>query len=154
MLQVKINTIKMRIKATILLITLLFSFSAYSQVTNANTTGATKPVFKSCRNPIENKSITLCDIKSDTVTYAQLKSCGELHTENKKEKIDSYRLNFSLANGTEIIEYKGTSNKIPDEALNMIIESKANKILFEEIYGTRDNENIVLGLRWFYLKKE
>jgi hypothetical protein len=133
---------KKYIKIVALFAILVFSLRTYSQTMS-----------KSCRNPIENKSISLCNSKSDTLTYAQLKNCGELQTNNKKEKIDSYRLSFALADGSEVIEYKGTSNKIPYEALNMIIESKTNKILFEEIYGTKDNENIVLGLRWFYLKQ-
>ena len=133
---------KNHIKIVLLFTVLIFSLCTYGQTT-----------IKSCRRPFENKNISLCNIKSDTLTYTQLKNCHELQTGNKEETIDSYRLNFILADSTKTFEYKGSSNKIPREALNMIIESKADKILFEEIYGTKGNENMVFGHRWFYLKQ-
>ena len=69
-------------------------------------------ITKSCQRPIENKSIELCYIKADTLTFEQLKNCRELTISDiKYQVITSYLIHFILPNG-DLREIRGTSNKI------------------------------------------
>ncbi len=130
---------------------MLVGVVTFAQTNNTDTV-KNKKITKACQRPIENKTITLCNILVDTLTYLQLKGCNELVVNySRKQSIDSYILEYKQHDGS-FITYQGTGNLISSNAIDAIISSKIDKIIIEEVYGTEGGEFIVLGHRWYYFK--
>jgi hypothetical protein len=123
------------------------------QVSPSMTNQSPEATGRSCKARLENKSIELCNMKADTVTYDRLKSCPELTVRgDDKQVIISYILTYILSDGQTVMQFPGTGNRLSDEMVAGIISSGITKITVEQVIGTDGSENINLGYRWFYFR--
>ena len=123
------------------------------QVSNSDNIKPKDTTVKSCHRHVENKTIELCNINADTLTYDQLKECNEITIrDSTKQIITSYLLSYFFSDGTTMFQTKGSSNQISSEAVAGIIASGTKKILFDEIFGIEGTKNLDLGHRYFYFK--
>jgi hypothetical protein len=142
-------------KKTIIILAFLVASTVlgFGQVNYPITSKAGENQNNSCHSLIENKAIGLCYIKADTLTYDQFKNCKELTIGvNNKQVITSYKLGYSLTDGTTFVEKYVSGNLIPKEMVDAIVSYGIKKIIFEQITGIEGTENLALGYRWFYLK--
>ena len=132
----------------------------FGQSVNSNSNIQKDKISKTCRDQIENKEIEFCNRQADTLTFAELNECKELTIHNRllkiadsnKKRITSYILCYFKSNGTDIVKWSGSGNKLSSEMIAGIIESGTKKILLEEIIGLDGTVNLDLGHRWFYIK--
>lgn len=126
----------------------LLSFSAFGQIDGSEIGSNETTVAKSSIAAASNKSITLCNIAADTLTFDQISSCNELIISGETtRKILSYNLIIIYPDGTTIHEYFGKGNEIPENVIERIISSGTKKIFFEKVHVTDGTEKKDIGYR-------
>lgn len=141
-------------KKTILVLTVLLiqTFICFGQGSNLNSVNSENNATKSCMKQLENKAIGLSGITSDTLTFQQFTQCHKITVNSLfGEEITSFKLNYSLPGGADLIERTESSNKLSDELIESVISSGTKKLVFSEVIGVKGSENILIGFRCFYL---
>lgn len=148
---------------TLIIILSLSFFSVlicYGQNSNSAPVRNDQKPEKSCKVKVENKSVTLCNIKADTLSYEELISCRELRVSNDqtsvagegKKTIVSFSLFIILEESNSMMEFLGSGNQLTEEMVSKIIEVKAKKIMLGEILSWDGANHEYLGHRSFYFK--
>ncbi len=133
----------------LLIMSTLFCFG---QVRYSNSASTDSKSTNSCHKSIENKTIGICKIKTDTVSYDQLKKCNELTIgEDNKEVISSYNFGYFLDISTFVRRLVG-SNQLPGDLVSTVVTDRINKIIISDIKGDDGKEKFDLGFRCFYIK--
>ena len=106
----------------------------------------------SCRKQIENKAIGLSNITSDTLTYKQFEHCDKITVKSLLGvEITSYKLNYFLPNGADLLEITVLNDKISEELIERIIAAGIKRLIFSEVTGVKGTERILIGYRCFTL---
>jgi hypothetical protein len=124
----------------------------FGQVSYTNSAISDSKVSNSCYHAIENKTIGICKIKTDTLTYDQLKKCNKLTIgEDTKEVIVSYYIGYS-PDTSRYVERSVESNQIPNDLITTIVDNQIKRIIINKTKGDDGTEKFDLGYRCFYIK--
>lgn len=109
-----------------------------------------------CSSHFMNRSISFCNLQSDTLSYDQISNCSEsLLRVDPTQQISYYTLIIIYpgdAEGFDLHEYQGTGNQIPDEIKSEIISKRAEKIFFENLYVNNNGQEKLDGYRAYYFR--
>lgn len=103
--------------------------------------------------PTANKNIGICGHYADTLLFEQIKNCDQITlNSNKKVEITSYTLSYYLENKMTLTIINGFGSSLSKENMEQLKGIKPEAVFIEEVLGESENEILILGNRWIYIK--
>lgn len=138
-------------KINIILAILLFTaLNSTSQSVSAPT--ATSNNVESVIEDSKKYHVALCDYKSDTLTYEQLKGCNEINITNDPQIIITYYNLVCRFGESDIYEFAGRGNTLPKQVIETLLSKRVTQFWLEEIIAKKGDIKLEIGTQKFFLK--
>jgi hypothetical protein len=104
------------------------------------------------KTTIDKYHVAFCDYQTDTISFEQLRNCNTIKVLNEPQlEIISYSI-VCLVGKSDIYEYNGTGSQLPERVIQNLLRDNITHFWIEKITVLKDNAELNIGTRKFYLK--
>lgn len=127
-------------------------FTALNSMSQPLSAPATSNNGLSGKEDSEKYHVALCDYKTDTLTYEQLKGCNEINITNDPQIIVTFYSLVCRFGESDIYEFAGRGNTLPKQVIETLVSKGVTQFWLEEITAKKGDIKLEIGTRKFFLK--